>query len=169
MAIPTLIATAGASDANSYATVAEANSYFDTQLYKDNWEGSYSDQQTVALIFATRVIDEQMDWYGYKVTSEQALRWPRDGILDQDGYDVSHLIIPQFLINAVAEFAGYLIGENRTAENDTKGFSKMKGDVLELTIDKNDRVGILPDSVLQMISPYGISRSTKQQPKVYRT
>jgi len=159
MATPILINTSGATNANVYPSLAEAHAYFDTQLYATNWTGSYADQQNKALLMATRLIDEQIIWNGQKYSEIQSLRWPRDGIYDPDGYYVSSTIIPQFLKNAVAELAGQLIGSNRTAESDTKGFKRLKAGELELEIDKTDVPEVLPDSVWEMVRHYGIKRS----------
>lgn len=169
MATPTIITTPGASDANSYADIADADSYFDTHLYRDNWIGSYEDEQTRALLLATRLLDTEINWPGGKVTSTQALRFPRVGLIDPDGFDVPYTLIPQFLINATAELAGYLIGSNRTAESDTLGFSRIKIDTLELVVDKRDRANVIPDSVVNLIRPYGAYIQSKQPPRVYRT
>jgi len=168
MATPALIVTPGAVDANSYASLVEATAYFDTQLYRSNWEGATDDERNRALLSATRILDEQMNWKGLKYTEEQALRWPRSSVVGPDGYDVSYLTIPQFLINATAELSEHLIESNRTAEPDTLGYSRMKVGELELVIDKYDRAPTLPDSVWQMIRPYG-SKVSGQQVKVYRT
>ena len=73
MATPTLVATPGASNANSYTTVAEATAYFESRLYRSTWENADPADQTVALIWATRVLDEQIDWLGTKVSTTQAL------------------------------------------------------------------------------------------------
>ena len=168
MATPTLVATAGAADANTYATLVEAEAYYDTQLYSTDWSAATDDEKNKSLLFATRLIDEQIVWAGFKATEAQSLRWPREALLDQDGFDVDNDTIPQFLINAVSELGGYLIGSNRTAESSTKGFSRMKAGELELVIDKSDRPAIIPSSVWQMLRPYG-SLISSQPAKVYRT
>lgn len=159
MATPDLIETPGLSTSNTYASVIEATSYFDTVIYRSNWEDASPDERKRALLMATRILDEQMDWFGYKMTDDQALRWPQGSQVGPDGYAVDNEIIPQFLINATAEFAGYLIGEDRTADPDTLGFSRIKAGDLEMVVAKNDRPGILPSSVWQMLVPYGKQRS----------
>ena len=166
MATPVLVATPGPT-ANTYATRAEATAYFDTQLYRENWETSYGDQQDRALLTATRLLDEHINWNGVKISELNALRWPQDGHIGPDGYIVNSTTIPQFLKNATSELAGHLIGSNRTADSDTKGFSRMKAGDLELVINQNDRASVIPDSVLAMISFYG-TLTDKGQVKVYR-
>ena len=155
MTTPLLVSTAGASDANTYATMEEAEAYFDTQLYRDNWEESYDDQKKRALLMATRLLDEHVDWNGVKATDEQALRWPQDNQYDVDGYWVDNATIPLFLKNATAELAGHLIGSNRTAESDTKGFKEMQAGELKLVINPGDRYEVIPESVIAIIGFYG--------------
>lgn len=162
MATPTLVETAGSATANTYASLIEAGEYFDTQLYRSDFVDPVDDDiRNRALLMATRILDEQMDWYGFKNDDQQALRWPRQGVVDRDGYDVDSLTIPQEVKNATAELAGNLIAENRTAENDTKGFKEMQAGTLRLVIDKNDRKKVLPESVVEMLTTLGRMRSKK--------
>jgi len=167
MATPILNATSGSATANTYCTLVEANAYYDMRLHRTNWEGSYADEQNRALLMSTRILDEHFNWIGCKYTVEQSLRWPRSSVLTPDGYDVDYTTIPQFLKNATAELAGYLIFEDKTVESDTKGFSRLKADVLEMVIDKTDRAGVIPDSVYNMLKFYG-ELSTNLNTKLLR-
>ena len=151
----TIIATAGATNANSYCTQAEAEAYFDTHLYTTEWDAASSTNKKIGLIWATRLLDQLMDWNGYIADEDQALRWPRTGVLTIDGVEVDDETIPQFLKNATAEFAQYLIKEDRTAEPETAGFSRLKAGEVEMNIDKSDRIEIMPDAVLQIVKDYG--------------
>lgn len=153
-----VIATAGAIDANSYATVAQGDLYHQTHLYGTTWENADTDQKGAALIWATRLLDEQISWNGTKSTSTQALRWPRTEVMDPDGYYFDGDIIPVWLQNATAELARYLLAEDRTAERGY-GISKVKADVVEVEFDSADEKPILPASVRSMIGPYGSTGS----------
>lgn len=160
MATPALIATAGATDANTYCTLVEATAYFDTQLYRSNWQGSVTDEQNRALLTATRLLNENFEWNGYKRTEEQSLPWPQYGQVDPYGFDVDYTTIPQFLKDATAELAGHLIGSDRTAEDDTRGFKELQAGTLKLVVDKGDRKKVIPDSVLNMLRSYGTILNT---------
>ena len=167
MAVPLLIVTPGATNSNSYCSLLEAEDYFDNHVYKDTWDVSDAEQQTRALLLATRLLDEHMLWNGDKVVTTQALRFPRSGNLDRDGNDVSWTTIPKALINATAEFASNLLISDRTLEDDTRGYSKMRAGDLELTINQSDRKQVIPESVSSMLSFLGRPKS-KQSNKLTR-
>src|SRR5688500_3618315 len=97
----TLIATPGAANANSYCTIAEANAYHEAHLYAEAWTEGDDEKRIPALIWATRLLDEQMQWRGYPSTLEQALRWPRSWVPDRDGQVfIDNAIVPTFLKHA---------------------------------------------------------------------
>jgi len=155
MATPVVIVTPGATNANSYCTVLEAEDYFSTHIYRSTWYETDVDTQTRALLLATRLLDERMCWYGSKTSSAQRLRFPQMGLTDLDGDVIDSATIPQCLINATAEFAQALLVADRTAENDTKGIKRMRIGTLELEVDKADRTQVIPESVLSMIKHLG--------------
>ena len=160
----TVIATVGASNANSYITKAEASSaggYWETRLFATNWTGASAANKNASIVWATSILDDWIDWIGYRVDEQdnQSLRWPRYGVSDVDGYSIDSDIVPQFLKDATAELAGHLLGldANPTAAPDTQGYSEMQVGSLRLKIDKADRdvYTLIPDSVVAMVEPYG--------------
>lgn len=77
----TLVTTPGAASANSYATVAEANTLADELLPAPlDWIRAETDVKHRALVTATRDLD-QMRFIGERVDAVQALEWPRSGAL----------------------------------------------------------------------------------------
>lgn len=106
-------------------------------------------------MWATRLLDQCVNWKGYKKTEDQALRWPRTGVIDPDGHSVDEDSIPTFLKHATAELARYLIDSDRTAETDISGFKEIEVDVIKLKIDKHNKTSIIPKSVWAIIRPYG--------------
>ena len=164
----TIIATPKAANANSYTTLVDAETYIETNLYATEWDAATDDQKNRSLVTATRLLDEQVEWNAWPTTTTQALLWPQRGQVDLIGNIVDEDTIPQFLVNATSEFAKLLLVSDRTAEPDTTGYKRLKVDVLELEVDKNDRASIIPDSVYQIIKPYGEMKEKKPL-KVYRT
>ena len=156
MATPVLIATAGDPNANSYCTVAEANTYHDAHLYGTVWSEAETAQKTVALIWATRLLDEMCDWVGEKINSTQALRWPRGGAYDRDDYELDNASIPRFLVNATAELARHLLIKDRLQEMDENvaGLEAVKAGPVEVNFSSMDRIDLLPPSVDQMIKDF---------------
>ena len=155
MALPALNATPGDANANSYCTRAEGDTYHDKHLWSDAWKEAAAWRKDAALIMATRILDEQVEWYGAPTSSEQPLRWPRGGVLTKDAdryYDTDEL--PQWLKDATAELARHLIGEDRYTER-SYGIKRMKADVVEMEFESTDRKPVLPPSVRAMVGPYG--------------
>src|SRR6516165_6200699 len=74
----------GKADANSYATVAECDAYHDGHLYADKWAAATQAKKEAALVMATRLIDSQFQFNGFRAHSEQALQWPREKCPDPD-------------------------------------------------------------------------------------
>jgi len=157
----TLDATVGGTDSNTYCTLAEADTYHDSRLDNTNWTAATDDNKNRALVTATRLLDEWTRWKGSSNTSTQSLLWPRIDVLDRQGLEFSALIIPAFLKDAEAEFAFWLLGSDRTADSDTRGFSSLSAGAVSANIDKFDRPHVVPDSVSSMLSFYGEVRSMR--------
>jgi hypothetical protein len=156
MAIPILISTPGALNANSYATVAEGDTYHDGHLYADTWTGMSTDEKTVALIMATRVLDYKVEWAHYPTdpTEFQILQWPRSGIIDLDGFStVDDGVVPWRMKEVTAEYARQLKDVNRTADSDieTQGISSLSAGPISLSFKDSVHAKVVPDSVVQMI------------------
>ena len=151
----TIIATPGASNANSYITLADAETYYETRLHKTSWSDETDANKNIALVWATRLLDEYVLWYGFKVSSTQALMWPRSSIFDTEGDPVSSATIPSFIANATAEYAMFLLDSDITIEPGTKGYRRIALSGLDMHIDKRDRKSVVPQSVYSMIKYYG--------------
>jgi len=163
-----LVATAGSSSANTYITLAEAESYFEARLHSSTWDDSANITKNEALVWATRLLDNYFNWVGLKVTSDQALQWPRQSVIDERGDLLDSTTIPNFLKNATAEFSMWLIASDRTADPSSKGVKRIKVDTIDITLDKIDRSKVIPDIVYQMVSFYA-SKKGKKTSKLIRT
>ena len=90
--------------AESYVTVAEADTYWSNR--NDTvWAALATAAKEANLRIATRWIDSNYSWLGEITNHDQALDWPRFGVVDRDnrGYDSDE--IPQCLKDAVCEAA----------------------------------------------------------------
>src|ERR1035441_3232299 len=74
----------GKADANSYADVADGDSYHDGHLYASAWTEAPEDRKAAALVMATRLIDSQFQFNGSRTGASQALQWPRAECRDPD-------------------------------------------------------------------------------------
>ncbi|MEI7733501.1 MAG: DnaT-like ssDNA-binding protein [Verrucomicrobiota bacterium] len=110
----------GKADANAYADVADGDAYFEGHLYATLWTAATADQKAAALVMATRLIDAEMQFYGLKAVSGQALQWPRLNCPDPDGDAeslgvVKNSVVPPPVICATCEMAQELMLVDRTA------------------------------------------------------
>ena len=83
----TLNATAKSATANSYLTLAEANTYMETVRPEDEqtWLKQSEPTRERLLMLATRTIDDHFLFIGSKTASgTQALQWPRSGQMVQE-------------------------------------------------------------------------------------
>ena len=153
----------GLTNSNSYVSLDDADIYHEKRLHVTDWTGSNDDTKEAALMWASSLLDQLVDWYGTKYTETQAMRWPRSGVYDVDGYAILSNEIPQFLKDATAEYARVLIAEDVMAVNDLAGFKEIKIDVIQLKMDKWDRSGSLPKPVWDMIKTYGSKLSAQKR------
>ena len=172
----TLDATIKGASANSYATVAEAETYFDTRLHADTWDAleSGSIDKEKSLQQAARILDSYVMWLGWKSDEDQAMAWPRWGIchdgreyfecvdwaLRVDGiYSVDADTIPQAIKDAQCELALYLLGTDSQAAADTAGFKRISvAGAVALEVDKIDRTMQIPGFVWHIVSHLGIKK-----------
>lgn len=146
-------ATPKGTSSDSYATVSEANSYHAARLHNEEWFNAKPDEKERALKWATRLLDT-FHWKGSKTTSAQALKWPRADVDDTNGDELNNNTIPQFLINAVSEYAWELIKGDREVDSDTKGIKEVMAGEVMVEFDKTDRASDTPNSVYRLIRDY---------------
>jgi hypothetical protein len=91
----TLIATIGGSDSNSYQDADAVQAILDGVPNVSAWTAleSNDDARDVLCVFGTTML-EALAYRGQKVTSAQALAWPRFGVVDHDYGDPSDLDEP---------------------------------------------------------------------------
>jgi hypothetical protein len=156
--MPTIIATPKAVDANAYLTLAEATTYLtEGRLHTAEWSAATQTTKEVAIIWATRSLDVAFSWNGSERTLEQALRWPRSGVrnLDNDWFDYDE--VPEILKRATANLAFELIKRDRTAEPEIlgQGFSQARVASLDVTVDKAQVLGLIPQYIALELQPLG--------------
>ena len=91
----------GRTDANSYATVAEGDAYFDAHLYPSAWTAATATTKAAALVMATRLVDSQYQFNGFRAHDTQALQWPRERCPDPDRNLVTSTTLSPVLTNFV--------------------------------------------------------------------
>lgn len=154
MTVSTLVATAGASNANTYCTLAVANQYHEDRAPQDsNWSAADDDDKNRALLRATELLDVLFEWTGCVVDYDQALLWPRNGMWDRNGDYIESDVIPEELQRATAEFAGQLLAADRVADSDIETNKVKAFRVGPISFQFGDGVEAkaVPDAVFYMI------------------
>lgn len=80
----------GLADANSYVSIAYADSYF-YDRGNSVWDTYTPENKAQALILATEYLDMYYNYTGYKSSSTQALDWPRDYAYDVDSNEITDI------------------------------------------------------------------------------
>lgn len=155
----------GSSTAESYISVADADTYFDSKrgpasTYAADWDAVATTEaiKEACLRWATRLIDKGWVWDGQKSTTTQALKWPRSYVLDDEGEEIDGDVIPADLKYAVAELARALLVDPERVEDQEVGLSSLGVGSIQLVFDKFDRAGALPRPVKDLLSSFGSPR-----------
>lgn len=167
--------TWGGATANSYASIAEANAYHEKRLHTSTWNVSRTTPDATkisALIWATSLIDQLFEFDGTKISTTQNLSCPRHGMLNREGWMEDQATKPQWIINAVAEYAYWLVqsdllaisndDETNSGSSELLGFKEikigtitLKSSIGESKSSGSSTTSIIPNSVLLMLMPYG--------------
>lgn len=154
-----ITATAGSASANSYITIADADTYFEARLYVDDWTSADDDTKCRALQMATRMLDQWFDWQGSPVGSTQALLWPRVAAVGPNGYELASDSIPDLIAHATAEQALALMQANRAADSDVEaqGITQLTAGSVSLSF-RSPMAKPIPDAVQAMVGVLGTLR-----------
>ncbi len=166
MAVSTLVATAGAANANTYCTRADADQYdADHPQSGTTWSSASGDEKDQALLMSTRLLDQHVDWTGAAADSVQRLNWPRTGMWDRNGYGLDSDAVPAGLRDATAEFARQVIAEDRMADDaiSTKGITGLKAGPVNLQFSGRGGPKVVPDAVFFLLAPSWVYTLRKRQ------
>jgi len=94
-------------NSNSYLSVADLQSYWENHGNPDDISGATDAALEEALRIASQWVDLEYGsrYKGKKYSSDQAMKWPRYDVWDDDGYEIDTDVIPQALKDAVSEAA----------------------------------------------------------------
>lgn len=138
---------------NSYISVDDASTYMEGAVSHDAWDASDEDDQTRALISATRMLQQQ-PWPGQPTDPAQTLSWPRTGT----GIDgVTDDVVPQPIIDAEVELAAALIADPTlySALSTDNNISSVKaGPAAVSFFAPQQGTGRVPPQVAALLAPY---------------
>lgn len=189
-----LITTPGAANADSYATLAEADSYvIDRRTPAVTWWTTAStDAKEDALRFATVLLDRFFRWTGAAVDSVQARAWPRTGMLTRNGFEIPTSGAASIVIDlkdAQTEFALQLGASDRISDNDAirQGITSVRAGSVAVTfkdVNVSDPEAadtqlrlmgsqlaylarVVPDAVRWMLVPSWYTEHTIKRPTLF--
>lgn len=94
------------SGAESYLSVADADTYFTNHGSPSDWTGATTAAKEAALRYATRWLDQNFTWKSNIYSTSQVLDWPRIAFYDDDDRTIGGVNnMPQELLDATAEMA----------------------------------------------------------------
>ncbi len=119
----------GKTDADSYLSVADTDTYHTNHSASADWSGATESAKEQALRLATQYLDVRFVdyWQGWRTNQTQSLAWPRTGVIDSDEFVIENDEMPVRLKNAVAELALRVIqGDTLLADIDEPGDNKVE-------------------------------------------
>jgi len=150
-------------DANSYVTVEYADDYIETNIHSSTeWLALSDGTKERLLVRASKILDVRVAWEGERVDQDSGLRWPRSGVYDRDGFLIAEDSIPVALMDAVAEFASYLMGSDWTAPSSNNGFKEIQVGPIEIKFDHEYRQIAIPDTVTMLLEGLGLANSGRR-------
>lgn len=146
----------GKIDANAYANAADGDVYHDGHLYAGAWTAASAGNKEAALVMATRLIDSQMRFAGFKANDTQALQWPRRTCPDPDlGAYVLEDVVPKELLDATCEMARELLILDRTAAPPGEGLKYSNIGPNQTGYNKTDVRPIISHVAQAMLAKFG--------------
>jgi len=143
----------GLATAESYVSVAAADTRM-TNLGNTNWALLTTAEKEQALRRATAAMLQSYRerWHGVRMTSTQALDWPRSGVV-VDGYSVASNAVPVDVANACADLAFKAAAGDLTPDL-TRGVVREKVGPIETEYDRNSPQSPRRPAIEMMLSPY---------------
>jgi len=144
---------------NSYVTIADADTYFETRIDAAEWDSSNDETKEQALVTATQLIDER-HWIGAAVSSSQALAWPRKNAIYYDPrmgqqITVANDEVPSQVKIAVYEQALHLVQNEDLLAQKIQTFESISVGSISLSDSNNDvtKTSITPSIIIKPLRP----------------
>ena len=144
---------------NSYVSIADADTYFETRIDSANWFDAEDEIKEQALVTATALIDDNA-WIGSAVSSSQALAWPRkNAIYNDDRLGLQVTIaedeLPSRVKTAVYEQALHLVNNEDVLMGQTQTFESISVGSISISDSNGDttKTPMKPSTALKPIRP----------------
>ena len=157
----TIDASIGTTTANSYVTTEEMDAYFLERVNSTKYVATLD--KDAAAISASRLLDWQLKFDGYKASSSQSMQFPRSEIYLSDGTLVPNNIIPMEVKYATFELIYLSIGTDRLADNSLAGIDQVKAGPLFVKATPggygSTKAEIIPEFIRKILLDFTISSS----------
>ncbi len=144
-------------DATSYTNIEFADDYVEMNIHRsDEWLALDEDVKERLLGRASFMLDSRTKWKGRKTEQDSGLKWPRIGVIDEDGYLIGDDVVPIIVQQAAVEYATYFMDEDIIAGSTTSAYREITVDVITLKINNEETTALVPDVVKSMIENSGL-------------
>lgn len=148
---------------NSYASLVDADAYFDASLRALTWAGLDEDTRIRGLIEATRLL-ERLIYKGTKEVSTQTLAFPRTGVTDCSGTSLTPTQTLTIISQAEFEYAFALIQDptllDRTTANAAANTKRLKAGSAEIEYFRPGVSGRYPVQVMETLKCLTVTSGT---------
>jgi hypothetical protein len=141
---------------NSYVSIADADTYFETRIDSAEWSAATDTVKEQALVTATSMVDDNA-WIGSAVSSSQALAWPRKNVIYYSNrlgqqITVDESTTPNEVKIAVYEQAFHLVSNEDVLMGKTQTFESISIGSISLS-DSNGDVTRTPKKPAEAMKP----------------
>lgn len=173
----------GLAGANSFASLAEFNTYLSQRLYATTAAAASDPTKQQALMMASQAIDASWYWNGIRKVKTQGLGWPRQFAVEVEfpfyGYGFWNAFgagyryydsnsVPIKVKEATCEMAMELLSADRTTDVDGKGLKAVRVGPIRVEFDAANYRKMLPDLVRLLLKPFGRSLAARSKYRAVR-
>lgn len=145
----------GLPTANAYISAEEADDILSVNIHS-LWPTITDDTVKENLImWATRLLDEKVRWFGTKTHKTSGLAWPRQGTVDRECIAIDDNLVPKQVKVATALLADHLLAGDPELVNTSANLSKLQVDVIMLQFDTEKRVRKYPSEIATVLAALG--------------
>lgn len=145
--------TASGENANSYASVADGDTYFALRLDAADWTGATTATKESALVMATNRLEAEA-YNGVATFLDQRLQWPRFGVVDRDDVLLDSDVVPRLVKEATFEMALAFIKEpTKLDDSGLEGFRSLALGSISVQPRGGHRADALPSNVKRLLVP----------------
>ena len=155
----------GLSNANSYISIEEADTFHSINIYGSAWSGYDDARKVSALITATRYIDATFRYKGRRLQTSQLLAFPRVfSLADLDTVDIPReqldRLVPKGVKDATAILASQTILQNIETRVNTSGGGGGSGEVRSISAGSVS-IGLSGQTQARQLQPELVTKSVR--------